>query len=339
MNRLSQFVFFFLAFCVVASAPAIVNYFIESSRWQSVQKLPESIDALNESHLEFIDVLRPFSNPKELEKFKNDQKKFQEFRDSVKRAIEYHSHAEESLISRLTGDFFSYVLGDFIKTNAGLYLNLGFFISTIFGFALLIRLKSRINKKISDERVKMEVTKKKELGVVEERAWKLKLRVAELEGEVQRMTAGGVTPVLTTKRPRNGQGDLSSRQETKPPERVESIAKTKEWKLFLVSNDSEQGEPMPQKQRSFMRVLNLDLKNELAAIDSKILYCKLRRLGNLSPADRAIKMDKISGGSIFQGWYKMRLGPFRILIKFDDEKGELRFFLATHEIYRKIHRG
>lgn len=340
MNRLYQFVIFFLFLCLVASVPAVVDYYIECSRWQSVHRLPESIEGLAESYKEFTIVIRPFSKPEELEKAKKNLKRFQDLGKMVRTMIVELDPQEEFLRTNLLGEGFTYFLNHYTRPNVGTYFHLGFLLSTVAGFFVLFRINTRINKKIADAQVSTEAAMRKEEKAAEEREWKLKQRVANLEGEVQRMTANSAAPMLAPTRPEIKQG--SSLQElevnsTKPASA--EIVRPREWKLFLVFNDEEEGRPMPQKQKLFMRTLGPYLKGELAALDPKMLHRKLRWVGKLSPSVRAIKMDKISKGSIFEEWYKMRLGSsFRILIKFDNEQRKMRFFLATHDIYREMYR-
>lgn len=65
MRQFSRFALFLSAFGVVAAAPAIVDYYIKSSRRQTLHSLQESLQGLQGSLLRFSEAIRPFSNPQE----------------------------------------------------------------------------------------------------------------------------------------------------------------------------------------------------------------------------------------------------------------------------------
>lgn len=335
MKKVARFALLLVLFCALAAIPAVVDYAVEESRWQTIKQFPETLDRLAESTIKLAESWRTIANPQELARIRKSETELQRMRTMLENQLGDVERMPEAA-DVLTDKKLPYFMAYYLRSNVGNYLSLGFLVAMLIGLVVLFRLKRGIHVKIASARGIWEVAQNKERKEAEGREWELMRKIAALEGAVKNLTPLQVDPPLSP--PGRRSRASPSQQEGLPSDLVVTKeAESKPWRFFLVTNDTEEGMELPNKRERFVGVLNARLKKELVALDSRMLYRKLRWVCNLSPTDRAVKMDKIKRGTIFQGWYKMRLGSFRILIKFDDDRAQVRFFPATHDIYQRIY--
>lgn len=334
MKRFFRALIVSLVVLLVACLPAIVAWRVEESRFRSFRNVAGSFEKIEKGRGKIINLLQELALTEDLEALKKDHEKFSKLRNVVETITESYVTQEEVLGDIFSDDaFIDRYLRQGTKTNVEFYLNLGFCLATALGIIFLYRLGARIEKKIATERQSAQALRRKQEDEMATREKELERKTAILQ-EQQR------NPMKLTVDEQHAQKTRVRKQEARPTQQLLDQQPTpKPWSFFLVSNDSEKGRLMPQDRKEFFDAVKRFCKKNLVAIGGQKVYPRLLWVCQLDPALRAVKMDRIDGDGKFDGWYKLHRGSFRILLKFDDEQKELRFYLDNHDIYKKIRRS